>query len=244
MVEFKKDNQYSVANNYTGIKPQDQLNAIKNANLKNNKLASDEDVFNEYSKKNQTYDFYNIEARKGYEMNQDELKNLNIFISSIIEEGLNVNDYNTTFDCSKYINTNTGDIYAVQDGKLISLKKEEINSEPEESKTISNEEQEMINMSNEELQTKLDKYNDEELVDLYETLNDQELKEIVRKMVSSDFELDIDTNKFKHIVTPKVYVLKKNDFNKAAFVNILILSLISFGFSILMILLILIKYNL
>lgn len=244
IVELKEDNEYKVANNHDNTDPLDQLNKIQNDSLKQNEKISDEEIFDKYQQQNKTYEFYDIESRKGYEMNQEELRNLNIFIKTVLDEGLEIENYRTTFDCSTYINQLTGEIYFVEDNKLVKAKQEELNEEIKEEQVVTKEEQELLDMSNEELQTKLEKYTDEELIELYQTLNDEELKGTIKKMISNDFEFNQDTNTFDRTIQPKVYVFEKKDVNKAAFVNILILSIVSFTVSILMILLILIKYNL
>lgn len=239
-VEIDDDEYIQVGNQFDGYKLvhnqeerniEESFNDIDNGQLKQDSFVSQDDILEEFANKNTTIEFYGIEELTRMDLSVEQIQNLSKLFIFLQGENLNARDFEANFECDVFQNQITGEVYNLIDGKLVHAKRE--NTESEQTEVPKENKEEIV------LDDDLDRisYTDDELLEMLAAETDP----VRREKISSKITLEKDQNGnfIKEKSKQKVFV--REPFKEAAFVNILVLSLISFFTTILTILFILIK---
>lgn len=239
-VEIDDDEYIQVGNQFDGYKLvhnqeerniEESFNDIDNGQLKQDSFVSQNDILEEFANKNTTIEFYGIEELTRMDLSVEQIQNLSKLFIFLQGENLNARDFEANFECDVFQNQITGEVYNLIDGKLVHAKRE--NTESEQTEVPKENKEEIV------FDDDLDRisYTDDELLEMLAAETDPVRKEKISSKIT--LEKDQNGNFIKEKSKQKVFV--REPFKEAAFVNILVLSLISFFTTILTILFILIK---
>lgn len=234
-IHIKDGEESALIANYKDKSPEELFReAETEAIIESGRPVTKEEIAHKYKLENHSENLYSIFDRKGQVMSSEEIGNFNVFLAAANEAEFDITEFSVNTDCTKYINDRTGEIYEVRDSKLIKAEKENTVETAEE---IETKEEEIVDEK--QLLDNLDRinYSDAELIEMLNisSLSDETIEEIISRISAPQDE------KGNYILPKDPVKILTRETPKAAFINVLILSLVSFFFSVMTVLIILVK---